>query len=243
MNTQRLSADPVVARAYDAHAPEYDGILSRDGTAIYVRKQLHDHFARVFHPGERVLDLTAGTGDDACFLAVQGIEVLALDISPGMLGELRAKAARQNVRVEARVWPAERLSELEDKNFDGAISTFAGLNTIHDLPRLARELGLRVKPGGRVILHALSQFRFGKRREDVNIGGHIVRHHYHDPFALWRESFAAYFSLREVYGLCILRRPSLARRFRSLATMDRWIGRMWPAIGDWYVMDLEKRPL
>ncbi len=251
-----------VARAYDAHAAEYDVILERDPIAQYMRRRLHDHLARVFRPGDRVLDLTAGTGLDACFLAARGVHVLALDISPGMLEELRRNAVRDQLQIEARVLAAERLDALEERELDGAISTFAGLNTIEDPRTLARELALRLKPGGRVIVHALGNFCFWEwgrallhgqrwrprpRPSDVLIGTQIVAHHYYNPFSLWQGAFAPYFTLSQVYGLSVIAAPSLVRRFprgaSALFALDRLAGRLWPAAGDFYVADMEKRAM
>jgi SAM-dependent methyltransferase len=51
-------------------------------------------------PPARVLDAGAGTGFLSLLLAAQGYRVTAMDISPGMLGKLRSKAARQGLEVE-----------------------------------------------------------------------------------------------------------------------------------------------
>ncbi len=51
-------------------------------------------------PPARVLDAGAGTGFLSLLLAAQGYQVTAMDLSPGMLEMLRAKAARQGLEVE-----------------------------------------------------------------------------------------------------------------------------------------------
>ena len=50
-------------------------------------------------PPARVLDVGAGTGFLSIILARQGYEVSALDLSPGMLGQLRDKAARSGLSI------------------------------------------------------------------------------------------------------------------------------------------------
>src|SRR5512143_4116043 len=80
--------DATVAQAYDAIAAEYDGQLARDPIARYMRARLHEHLSHLFRPGDRVLDFTAGTGIDACYLASQGVRVMALDCSSGMIAQL-----------------------------------------------------------------------------------------------------------------------------------------------------------
>jgi 2-polyprenyl-3-methyl-5-hydroxy-6-metoxy-1,4-benzoquinol methylase len=248
-----MAAHRSVALGYDAIAPEYDAHLASDPVAGYMRAKLHTHFARVFHAGDHVLDLTAGTGADACFLATQGVQVTALDISPGMIAQLQRVAASQAAQIEARLLAAECLSELDSRDFDGAISTFAGLNTIEDMPRLARNLAERLKPHGHVILHALNTFCFWEwaahldrtRRTEVRIGGHNVPHRLYDPFRLWRDAFALFFDLQSVYALSVIAGLPLVRRFRFadglLFALDSSLGRVFPTAGDFFVIDLEKR--
>jgi SAM-dependent methyltransferase len=170
-----------------------------------------------------------------------------------MIAELQRVAASQALQIEARLLAAECLSELDAQDFDGAISTFAGLNTIEDMPRLTQNLAGRLKPHGCVILHALNTFCFWEwavhldraRRTEVRIGGQIVPHQLYDPFTLWRDAFAPSFDLRRVYALSIIAGLPLVRRFpfaaSSLFALDSIVGRMFPAVGDFFVIELEKR--
>jgi SAM-dependent methyltransferase len=77
-----------VATAYDAIAADYDCALAGDA---WMRRRLWKHFDRVFRPGQRVLDVGCGTGTDALYLAERGIDVTAIDVSPGMIARLAAK--------------------------------------------------------------------------------------------------------------------------------------------------------
>jgi SAM-dependent methyltransferase len=223
-----------------------------------MRKRLHEHLGRIFRPGDHVLDLSAGTGTDACYLAARGVQVTALDVSPGMVAELKRTATRRGVSVDARVLPAECLDELSVRDLDGAISTFAGLNTMNDLPRLARALAERLKPQGRVLVHALNTFCLWRwvadrngvrsRREgmcQVSIGRQIVPHRVYGPFALWRAAFAQQFDIRRVYALSVVAGLPLIKRFpfaaRPLFALDRIAGHVLPAAGDFFVMELGKK--
>ena len=240
-----IPARQPAAQAYDALASTYDAQLRQDPVAGYMRAQLHAHFTRVFHAGERVLDFTAGTGIDARFLTARGVRVTALDASAGMIAELR----RSLPDADARVLPAARLNELAGQDFDGALSTFAGLNLIDDLPRLARDLSGCLKPRGRVILHALNEFCLwqGRRRtvRPVQLGRFTVTHRFYHPLRLWSTVLARYFEPCEVYALSIVAAPALVRRLPRLApalfAADRLAGRLWPAAGDFFVLELERR--
>ena len=67
--------------------------LERAAWSATLRRLLPD-------PPARVLDAGAGTGFLSLLLAAQGYQVAAMDLSPGMLEKLRAKAARQGLGVE-----------------------------------------------------------------------------------------------------------------------------------------------
>ena len=248
----------ILARAHDALAPTYDDALARNPVAVWTRAQLWTHYARVFPPNARLLDFAAGTGADALHLAQGGAQVVALDVSAGMIAELQRRAAKRALRLDARVLPAEALGDLEIGEFDGALAAFGGLNTIDHLPRLSKNLARLLKPRGRVIVHALNSFCIWEtvnrilhgqlplpRNELTEIGGELVPHHFYDPFAVWREAFAPEFALREVYALSVIVAPTWIRRVDRIAplvlSLDRLVGRALPNGGDFFVMDLEKR--
>lgn len=252
---QLIAASDRIAAAYDAIASGYDAQLERNPVAAYMRKRLHLHFVSTFRPGERVLDFTAGTGLDALFLAAQGIQVSAIDASPRMIAELQKNAARCGLHIESCVLLAERLDEPEGY-YCGAVSTFAGLNTIQDMPRLAAALAYSIRPHGRVVLHGLNEFclwqvaanllqHHGNRNGILRIGEESVQHRLYNPSALWRQAFAPYFRVHDMYALSMIAAPPLLKRFPRIATpvfgVDRFLGRIFPGAGDFFVLDLERR--
>jgi 2-polyprenyl-3-methyl-5-hydroxy-6-metoxy-1,4-benzoquinol methylase len=246
-----------VAHAYDLIADDYDAQLESSPLAREMRRQLHTHLARLFRPGDRVLDLTAGTGIDACFLAARGVHVSALDISSRMIMDLQERAKNLRVQVDAQVLDAQDLAEFDAKDFDGAISTFAGLNTVEDVPKLARALREKVKPRGRILIHALNSFCLWEavaaklqgrpprgQPQDLRVGARYISHARFDPYELWQSSFAPAFRLNMVYAMSVIAAPVLVDRFPRLAPMlfalDRLMGRAFPKAGDFFVMELER---
>ena len=116
---------------------------------------------RTFRANEKVLELNCGTGEDAIFLAGNGISVFALDASPQMIAraEQRLQHSSPQIPVVFCELPTERIGELHpETQFDGAFSNFSGLNCIADLDAVASSLAGLVKQGGRLVLCFSTRF-------------------------------------------------------------------------------------
>ena len=64
----------------------------------YKRNRVRKHLMKYLSPASDILELNAGTGEDAIFLARQGHRVHATDISSGMQLKLSEKLALQPTR-------------------------------------------------------------------------------------------------------------------------------------------------
>lgn len=257
MTPEKPATPQSIAQTYDALADKYDAQLNANPVAEEIRKQLHAHLVRLFTPGTRVLDFSAGTGADALFLVERGVSVTALDLSPEMIRELRRSAVHRGLQIDSFVLPAEQLGTLNRAPFDGAISTFGGINTMRNLPELAKQLHAKLKPDGALIIHGLNSFCFwqwvrGLRRgrltargDTINLNQELGANHFYNPYTLWRESFKPYFALENVYAQSIIAAPPLAINYRraanALFAVDRALGRFSPASGDFFVMQLRRR--
>lgn len=97
-------------------------------------------------PGERILDLAAGTGTSSSALAKGGAAVVAVDFSPGMIAEGR----RRHPRIEFVEADVERLP-FGDDEFDAVTISF-GLRNVADPVAALGEMYRVLKPGGRLVV-------------------------------------------------------------------------------------------
>lgn len=113
--------------------------------------------------GMSLLDIAAGSGALAIPAAQMGAQVLAIDLAPGMLELLRARAAREGIDgIETRVMDGTAL-DVEDGSFDLVCSQY-GVMFFPDegLPEMRRVL----VPGG-----AAAAITWG----DENVSLHVYR--------------------------------------------------------------------
>ncbi len=100
-------------------------------------------------PGQRILDLAAGTGTSSVAIARTGAEVVAADFSPGMIAEGRRRHAGvpgvSFVEADATNLP------FEDEEFDAVTISF-GLRNVQDADAGLREMLRVTKPGGRLMI-------------------------------------------------------------------------------------------
>ncbi len=106
-------------------------------------------------PGERILDLAAGTGASSVALAKSGADVVAADFSPGMIAEGKRRyggaAAHGGIRNLEFVQADAQALPFGDEEFDAVTMSF-GLRNVQDPKKALRELERVTKPGGRLVI-------------------------------------------------------------------------------------------
>ena len=146
MTRATLDKDPAeVAAMFDEVAARYDltnAVLSLGQDRGWRRAVAG---ALDLAPGERVLDLAAGTATSSAALARTGADVVACDFSLGML-----RAAKPYDGVELVAGDALRLP-FADAAFDAVTISF-GLRNTHDVDLALREMLRVTRPGGRLVV-------------------------------------------------------------------------------------------
>ena len=104
-------------------------------------------------PGERFLDVAAGTGGLSLPAARLGAKVMATDWSPAMIERLEMRARAEGLAdLTGRVMDCHAL-ELDDHTFDLTGSQY-GVMLVPDQALALREMARVTRPGGRLLLIA-----------------------------------------------------------------------------------------
>ncbi|WP_256728940.1 class I SAM-dependent methyltransferase [Microbacterium oleivorans] len=110
-------------------------------------------------PGERILDLAAGTGASSVSLARSGAEVVGADFSPGMIAEGVRRygpgAAGGGIPNLSFVEADATNLPFADAEFDVVTISF-GLRNVNDPQRAIAEMLRVTKPGGRLLISEFS---------------------------------------------------------------------------------------
>jgi SAM-dependent methyltransferase len=102
-------------------------------------------------PGERLIDIGAGSGGATLLAAERGAQVLAVDASARMVERVRERAQSSAAsRIEAEMMDGMALA-VADCGFDAALSVF-GVILFPDASQGLREIARVLKPGGRAAI-------------------------------------------------------------------------------------------
>ncbi|HSM55226.1 MAG TPA: class I SAM-dependent methyltransferase [Candidatus Sulfomarinibacteraceae bacterium] len=235
--------------AFDAVARSYDEQFTHSRLGRTLRRRVWGVLGQQFQSGSHILEIACGTGEDAVWLAQQGVTVTACDGSRAMVRAAREKARAAGVTHAVRVHQKSLQSLAVGAPsslhgpYDGLLSNFGGLNTIADWRPLGRSMAQAMRPGARAVLVPMGpycpwefawfaghgQFSKALRRQrqpaEARIGGDVIPIWYPSVRRL-RADLRPWFRLLQVQSLGLWLPPSylsqLVDRFpRAFSLLER----------------------
>lgn len=226
--------EQLTATAFSRQAPVFDELYSTNTIVNYKRERVRRHVLQFLAPGSSILELNAGTGEDAIFFAGNGFSVHATDISDGMQRQLEYKVDASGLRrmISNELCSFTQLKQLKNKGpFDMVFSNFAGLNCTAELDKVLLSLAGLLKPGGVATLVILPQFClwetllmfkgkfrtafrrfFSSNGRVAHLEGTYFRCWYYNPSYVVK-TLQGTFTLLDMEGLCCLVPPSYIEYF------------------------------
>jgi ubiquinone/menaquinone biosynthesis C-methylase UbiE len=223
-----------VAEAFNAQSAIFDEIYCQDTIVTYKRNRVRSQLMHWVKPGSHILELNAGTGEDAVFFGSRGYTVHATDLSLGMQAKLEEKVIQRGLgeMVSNERCSFTALDKLVNKGpYDCIFSNFAGLNCTGDLSRVLLSFDRLLKPRGIVLLVVLPKFClwetllifrgkvktatrrfFSSRGRKAKIDGTEFRCWYYSPVYI-KKKLKGKFQTLGVEGLCTIVPPSYIQGF------------------------------
>lgn len=121
--------------------------------------------AGLLRAGQRALSVADGEGRNAVWLAEQGLDVTATELSPVALDKAEALAAARGVRVDFALADALNWTH-PDETFDLVVAIFIQFAAPDERARLFENLKRTLRPGGRIVLQG-----YTPKQLDYRTGG------------------------------------------------------------------------
>jgi len=112
---------------FDPAAKNYDTLFTHSEIGKLQRKMVYGNLQNKLKKVKKLFEINCGTGEDAIWLANQGIEVTATDISEEMIAVAQSKSNGKNPNF--KVLDINKISK-ESEKFDMIFSNFGGLNCL-----------------------------------------------------------------------------------------------------------------
>lgn len=226
--------EQIAAEAFSRQSEVFDKIYVPNEIIQYKRERVRNLINKYLPASSSILELNAGTGEDAIYFAQHGHTVHATDISAGMLSQLTQKVDAYMVRDKVTIEQCSftNLSNLKNKGpYDLIFSNFAGLNCTDRLNDVLCSFNDLIAENGLVVLVMLPPFclwetslalrgnfsaafrRWGsKNGAKAHIEGvHFTCWYYKPQFII--NSLKGCFDVLNVEGLCSLVPPSYFEQF------------------------------
>lgn len=163
----------------DNYQAEHGGFLG-EVDLVWCPEGLREADAKLLGPvaGRRVLEVGCGAAAGARWLVTQGAEVVAVDISAGMLRHAAQAADASGVRPALAQCDAMALPVV-DAAFDVAFTAFGAVPFVDDSALVMREVFRVLRPGGRWVFSVTHPMRW-IFLDDPGPDGLVATHSYFD---------------------------------------------------------------
>jgi ubiquinone/menaquinone biosynthesis C-methylase UbiE len=249
--------EQLAAEAFSLQSKIFDELYSTNKIVEYKRERVRSHLRKYVRPGNFILELNSGTGQDAIWLAQLNCLVHATDIAAGMLEVLQQKVINENLEtfVSSELCSFSTLDNLQQKGpYDMILSNFAGLNCTGELDKVLHSFSSLLKPNGIVTLVLLPKFClwefllifkgkfktatrrfFSSKGRKARVEATYFKCWYYNPSFI-TESLNAEFKLLSIEGLCTIVPPSYIedfadqypKAFEFLKNKENKLKRKWP---------------
>ena len=117
-------------QTFDGYAQNYDEHFTHSLIGIAQRTQVYKQLLkRISFNQKSVIEINCGTGEDASWLAKQGANVLATDISEVMIDVAKNKPTNNSIVFKSLA--AQDISSLAPNTYNIIFSNFGGLNCLN----------------------------------------------------------------------------------------------------------------
>lgn len=256
---------------FDIASRNYDTAFTYSNIGRAQRQMVFKYLNPILNQDKKlsVLELNCGTGEDAIRFAKLDHEVLATDISEGMIKVAQAKTNSGNLTFKIQDINGINESTFSAK-FDFIFSNFGGFNCLskHEIERFFKTATKLLNPEGKIVLvimpkHCLweqlyfnmkGQFKKAKRRKTnksviANVDGVPIKTWYYNPEDIVSLT-EAYFITNKIkpIGLTIppsylensfLAKKSFVSIFKSIDTVITDL--FWAKYADHFLIELTKK--
>lgn len=259
-----------VSEAFSRQAESFDALDVQNPILQYMRREVREQALQLLKPGDKILELNAGTGLDAVFFAEKGFGVHATDNATGMINIIKRKTGEKKLssKITVQQCSFNNLELLFENKFNHIFSNFGGLNCAENIQAVIQQFDSLLLPGGTATLVMMPPFcpweltlafkgnfktafrRLKKNGTVSHLEGMFFYTYYYTPASVIK-FFGKNFSVSSLKSMGLITPPpyldAFARKYPSLFKMLIMIEKKLHALppfrswGDHFILSMKKK--